>query len=138
MGGGKLPRYSFTCTKCFKSEERILSMENADKLQVCQCGCQMRRNFQADVPNISGGDYHRAIHSDALAINPSQRAEHERLFPDIKLDDECRPVFDNFSRHEKYLKETGFKKIPQRIRRKFTFKIGGKKNRKKEKAKIKG
>jgi hypothetical protein len=63
------------------------------------------------------GNYTKPIHSDALAIHPDQRAEHEKLFPDIRIDSECRPIFDNFTKHEAYLKKTGFRKETQKIRR---------------------
>lgn len=63
------------------------------------------------------GNYKHPVHSDSLAISPDQVEEHKRLFPDIEIDSEGRPVFDNFTRHEKYLKQTGFKKMPQKLRR---------------------
>jgi len=98
----------------------VRSMKNADKLCNCgYCGKSMLRDIAADMPFVSGGhDYRRAIHSDSLAISPDQRAAHEKQFPYIKLDSECRPIFDNFKNHERYLKETNFKKEPQRIRHK--------------------
>jgi hypothetical protein len=60
------------------------------------------------------GNYQNPIHSDALAIHPDQRAEHEREFPNVRLDGQCRPVFDNFMNHEAYLKKTGFRKLRQK------------------------
>lgn len=56
---------------------------------------------------VHGDSYHKAIHSDALAIHPDQRKEHERLYPDIKIDSKNRPVFDNFQKHDAYLEATG-------------------------------
>jgi hypothetical protein len=93
-------------------------MRDCDRVQLCICGADMHRDIAADVPFVSGGEYHKAIHSDSLAISPDQRAEHERQFPNIKLDSECRPIFDNFKDHDAYLKKCGFKKERQRIRRK--------------------
>ena len=114
-----MPLYSFKCPKCNEPDERIRAMKNADKPCNCTwCGNKMVRDIAADVPFVSGGQYHRAIHSDSLAISPTQRAEHERLFPNIKLDSECRPVFDNFNDHDAYLKKTGFKKERQKTKRK--------------------
>jgi len=110
-----MPVYSFVCSKCYESEERVLSMEKADEPQFCKCGYQMRRNFQADIPHAAN-DYRRPIHSDSLAINPEQRAEHEKLFPNIKLDDQCRPVFDKFSTHEKYMKDCNIVKERQKTK----------------------
>jgi hypothetical protein len=100
--------------------ELALSMSKCDAPQKCRgCGNIMSRNIAADVPFVSGGhDYRRAIHSDSLAISPDQRKAHEKQFPYIKLDSENRPIFDNFKNHEKYLKETNFKKERQKIRRK--------------------
>ena len=63
------------------------------------------------------GNYERPIHSDALAVHPDQRAEHEKKFPYIELDKQNRPIFDNFVRHEKYLKEIGCVKEPQKLRK---------------------
>lgn len=92
-------------------------MADADKPWRCtDCNVKMDRDFQADLPFASGGDYNKPIHSDALAISPTQRAEHERLFPDIKLDEQCRPTFSNYITHDKYLKKTGFRKERQKTK----------------------
>ena len=113
-----MPIYSFVCEHCGNTDERIRSMKNSDRVCLClECGKPMSRDIAADIPFVSGGhDYRRAIHSDSLAISPDQRAAHEKQFPYIKLDNECRPIFDNFKNHERYLKETNFKKEPQKIR----------------------
>lgn len=63
------------------------------------------------------GNYQHPVHSDSLAIMPSQIKEHKELFPNIELDNECRPIFDNYTEHQKYLDATGFQKLPQKIRR---------------------
>jgi len=98
---------------------------------VCECGVQIEDTTTKGIhicPNCKSemamdcrvaihGNYRRPIHSDALGIMPSQIKEHKKLFPDIELDNECRPIFDNFTRHEAYLKKTGFVKEPQKIRR---------------------
>jgi len=131
MGGEKLPIYTYCCEVCGEQKEIIHSM-NETKVPKC-CGKKMQRDFQADIPNAGNRDYSRPIVSDSLAINPSQRTEHEQMFPNIKLDNECRPIFDNYQAHEDYLKKTGFVKTPQRKRRKFASKIGGKKNNKRRK-----
>ena len=112
-----MPLYSFQCPECGDKEESVRTMENADKACMCTCGAKMNRDFQADIPFASGGDYgSRAIHSDSLAIAPSQREEHQKLFPDIKLDSQCRPVFDNFSAHEKYLKQCNIVKERKKVK----------------------
>lgn len=92
-------------------------MKKANELCLCECGHEMQRNFKVDLFNSGNKEYNKPIVSDSLAIMPSQREEHLRRFPDIKLDNENRPVFDSFQPHENYLKKTGFKKARQRIKR---------------------
>ena len=113
-----MPFYSFKCPECEVKEERLRTMEDADKSCKCRrCGAKMNRDFQADIPFASGGDYgSRAIHSDSLAIAPSQRAEHEKMFPNIKLDSQNRPVFDKFSSHEAYLKKCNLVKERKKVK----------------------
>ena len=110
--------HSVKCPHCDAIDEHVQTMRNANRKHKCpECDTTMVRDWSADVPFVSGGhDYRRAIHSDSLAISPDQRAAHEKQFPYIKLDSECRPIFDNFKNHERYLKETNFKKEPQRIK----------------------
>lgn len=113
-----MPRYCFICTKCYINIEVVRPMVEADKPWFCTCGYQMKRDFAAEGVRTGGKDYNRPIHSDSLAISPTQVEEHQKHFPDIKLDNQCRPVFDNFSAHEKYLQETGFVKHPGKSKRK--------------------
>ena len=75
-----------------------------------KCHSEMRWDLSIGIH----GNYQNPIHSDALAIHPDQRAEHEREFPNVRLDGECRPVFDNYVDHEAYLKKTGFIKTRQK------------------------
>lgn len=112
-----MPRYNFRCPKCGKLEEVIRPMADAELPWRCLgCNVKMNRDFQVDLPFASNKDYKKPIHSDSLAISPDQRAEHEQLFPDIKLDKECRPIFDNFSAHDSYLKKIGCEKKRQRTK----------------------
>jgi len=77
----------------------------------------MNRDLRVDLPFMSGGDYgDRAIHSNSLAINPSQRSEHEQKFPNIKLDSQCRPIFDNFRDHQNYLDKCNIVKERKKIK----------------------
>ena len=110
-----MPIYSFTCPKCGVKDERVRAMKNADKKCMCACGAKMDRDFSADIPHAAN-DYKKPIHSDSLAISPSQRAEHEKLFPDIKLDNQNRPIFDNFQNHESYMKKCNIVKERKKIR----------------------
>jgi len=112
-----MPTYSFICSECDDRQEVIRSMKDCDRVQLCICGADMHRDIAADMPFVSGGhQYHRAIHSDSLAISPDQVAEHKRQFPNIRIDSECRPIFENFKDHDSYLKKCGFKKERQRIK----------------------
>jgi putative FmdB family regulatory protein len=111
-----MPLYSFICPECEATSEQVRAMKNANKKCMCACGTKMNRDFRADIPFASGGDYSKPIHSDSLAINPSQRTEHEKLFPDIKLDSQNRPVFDKFGSHEKYLKQCNLVKERKKVK----------------------
>jgi putative FmdB family regulatory protein len=118
-----MPSYSFVCKHCGWTDDVTRPMDESDRPYICTCGRKMSRDIVADVPFVSGGEYRRAIHSDSLAISPDQRAAHEKQFPNIKLDSECRPIFDNFKDHNAYLKATGFKKERQRIKHRKTKKL---------------
>lgn len=113
-----MPRYNFICDTCGQTIEVVRSMDKSDESWKCLCGHNMRRDFKAEAVRVGVGEYRRPIQSDSLAISPRQRAEHEKLFPNIKLDDQCRPVFDNFRDHEAYLQKTGFQKLSAKKKRK--------------------
>ncbi len=101
--------HSFTCNYC----KRTTTDTNTKKIHRClSCGGDM----QWDLNIAIHGNYTHPIHSDALAIHPNQRAEHEQLFPNIRLDGQNRPIFDNFMDHENYLKKCGLVKLPQKIK----------------------
>jgi len=123
-----MPIYTYGCSSCGKQEEVFHPM-NKPKIPVC-CGQEMGRNYRADLFIAAGRDYHRPIISDSLAISPEQISEHKRLFPDIQVTSEGQPIFENYKQHDNYLKATGFRKKPQRQRRRFTSVIRGKKNSK--------
>ncbi len=111
-----MPTYSFACA-CGIKTEHMRAMKNADKICMCECGLEMIRDFQADMPFASGGDYGaRAIHSDSLAISSCQRAEHLQKFPNIKIDAQNRPVFDNYRDHKNYLEKCNLVKERKKIR----------------------
>jgi len=112
-----MPVYSFICPKCENREERVRAMQNAGKKCMCtSCGAKMNRDLKADLPFASGDYHYGAIHSDSLAISPDQREEHLQKFPDIKLDSQCRPIFDNFSAHEAYMKKCNIVKERKKIK----------------------
>ena len=62
------------------------------------------------------GNYRHPVHSDAMAIHPDQRAEHERRFPNIRIDKQNRPIFDNFTDHQAYLDQCNIIKVRQKIK----------------------
>lgn len=111
-----MPLYSFICPKCENKEERVRAMQNADKQCTCtECGTKMNRDFAADLPHAAN-TYKKPIHSDSLAINPEQREEHLKTFSNIKLDDQCRPIFDNYRDHQNYLNKCNIVKERKKIR----------------------
>jgi len=61
------------------------------------------------------GDYEYI--SDSLAISPDQIKEHREQFPDIDVLPDGRIRFTSFRQHDKYLKKTGFRKVPQKIKK---------------------
>lgn len=78
---------------------------------------------------IKGAPYSQPIHSDAMAIHPSQVAEHKAAFPDIKIDSQCRPVMENSEQHQKYMDACGFVKQRQSTKRKGeVIAVGGEDN----------
>ncbi len=105
--------FGFTCRACGAGLEAVMPQE----MHLCtECGGEMYMNpFSASIQ----GNYKRPIHSDALAIHPDQRAEHEQLFPNVRLDEQDRPIFDNMHDHQAYLDKCGMVKKTQRIRHKI-------------------
>lgn len=101
--------HRYVCDKCKVFIER----ENTKIEYDCpKCSEEMRWDLHIAIH----GNYKRPVHSDALAISPDQRAEHERRFPNIRLDEVCRPIFEKFTDHEAYLKECNIIKHTQKIR----------------------
>ncbi len=99
----------FVCDNCGVTIE-----DNTTKnIHTCSvCGTEMRWDLNVAIH----GNYEHPVHSDSLAIHPEQRAEHEKMFPDIKLDKQNRPIFDNFMNHQAYLDKCGLVKLSQKIK----------------------
>jgi len=113
-----MPCYTFRCKICGNKVELIRPMSDSQRPQACFiCGSVMNRDYRSDIPHASNRDYTTPIHSDALAINPNQRKEHQRLFPNIELDKQSRPVFSNYRDHQAYLDKCNAVKLPKKIRR---------------------
>lgn len=112
-----MPRYCYVCPDCGGKKEVVRSMrESSDPVQ-CDCTTDMVRDFQSERVNIGDKEYARPIVSDALAISPVQAEEHRRIFPDIELEGNCRPVFKSYRQHDSYLKKIGAVKRRQKIRK---------------------
>jgi hypothetical protein len=90
----------------------------ANEINLCDvCGARGYVGYkEGRTIGIRGKEYFHPLHSDSLAINPSQIAEHRALFPNIKIDTEGRPIFENFRQHDDYLNKCGFQKQEQRIK----------------------
>ncbi len=109
-----MPTYEYRCPKCSWVDEIVKSMSASNTVETCrQCRTVMERDYSAEVPT-SNSDSHNArpIHSDSLAIHPSQVGEHHRLYPDVPLDSACRPVLTSVKQREKYLEARGVAKVP--------------------------
>jgi len=116
--------YKWRCKNChneFETESDI-DYDWSDVTMVYTANCMFcggdlsagfapRRAF-----NIGNKVYLHPRHSDSLAIHPDQVTEHKKLFPDVKIDSDCRPVFESFKQEDKYLETTGFYKHPQKTR----------------------
>jgi DNA-directed RNA polymerase subunit RPC12/RpoP len=109
--------YDETCSECGGNYKKTLK----EWRYICpDCDAvlqEIEQDFESEeVPvfNIGGRDYSKPIRSESLAINPDQIEEHRRLFPDITVSADGILEFDNFRKHENYLKKTGFNKCTQR------------------------
>ena len=111
-----MPLYPYKCPKCRAELDVFRPMADSDKPWKCtDCGGTMKRAFNSQF--MTGGkDYSRAIVSDSLAMHPDQILEHKKRFPGIEVTPDGRPVFDNYTKHNKYLKDINMVKQPQKIR----------------------
>ena len=104
-----MPTHEFVCDDC---GVRIEDNTTKEIHRCYKCGKDMRWDSRVAIHS----NYDRPIVSDALAINPEQIPEHRRLFPNIEVRPDGRPVFDNFTDHEGYMKKCGIIKQPQKSR----------------------
>ena len=115
-----MPRYEYICPECGREKEVIKLMAEVSRIEPCDiCEAIMNRDFKAENVLVGAGrrSYHKPIVSDSMAVSPTQVAEHRRLFPDVKILNDGRPVFDNFSDHQKYLDKCNIEKVPQKIKK---------------------
>ena len=107
--------YAYHCPQCGWADEIAKSMAASNTVETCrQCGAPMNRDYRAEGVHTTADSYRRELHSDALAIHPGQRAEHARLYPDVPLDSECRPVLRNYRQHNDYIEKRGIAKPSSR------------------------
>lgn len=78
-----------------------------------KCGQDMRWDLGSN--HRSTGDYEHI--SESLAVSPSQRKEHAKQFPDVDVLPDGRIKFTSIKQHDDYLKKTGFRKVPQKLRK---------------------
>jgi putative FmdB family regulatory protein len=110
-----MPTYAYRCPQCGRDDEVLKPMTASNTVETCrQCGAVMNRDYMAEGVHTSADSYNRELHSDALAIHPSQRAEHERRYPDVPLDAACRPILQNYRQHSEYLEARGVVKPSSR------------------------
>lgn len=102
--------HDFVCDDC------NISVQDTDTRESHVCsGCG--KNMRWDLIGIGiQGNYRFPVHSDALAINPNQRAEHEQMFPNIRIDKQNRPIFENGVDHQNYLDKCNLVKNRQKIK----------------------
>ena len=119
-----MPAYTYICNNCGNGEMVVKPMSQYGRSEDCPiCGKLMDRDIAADAPRVHGNRYYdKPLHSDSLAMAPSQVAAHRRRWPDIEIDSDCRPVFDNYKQHDRYLEDTGHVKMAQKVRHVFAKK----------------
>ncbi|KKM74068.1 hypothetical protein LCGC14_1404060 [marine sediment metagenome] len=118
-----MPFYDFQCIDCGTRDDILCTVSKCPKddagPECSKCGKNMTRDYNQKPKGFSRtgmGSYANGVVSQALAINPEQTEEHHKLFPDVEvLPDGCIK-FDSYKQHDKYLKETGFQKLPQKLK----------------------
>jgi len=116
-----MPRYDYYCANCGVSIEITKPMVKCNSDEMCRvCGERMAKQFMGQNINTPNKDYRTPIVSHSLAMHPTQIREHNKLFPDIHVQADGCPVFDNFKKHDDYLKQTGHFKETSRIKKRGT------------------
>lgn len=117
-----MPIYGFRCEEHDIYGEVLcaaLPLRGSDDRPKCpECGKEMAEDWRPRSKRQTSRSYGRGFVSDALAISPDQIEEHYKLFPGVDVLPDGRIKFDNYKQHDNYLTETGFRKIPQRIKAK--------------------
>lgn len=115
-----MPAYPYVCDACGEHRDIVKPMAESSREERCTCDAIMRRDLMAGRPRCRKEFYSKELHSDALAVHPEQRAEHQKLYPDVPLDRQCRPVLSSYVQAERYYEKRGVHKPMQRRRRRMT------------------
>ncbi len=117
-----MPIYGYRCEEHNICEEVLCAAVNrprggSDDCPKCpECGKRMIEDWRPKGKRQTSRSYGSGVISQAMAISPDQIEEHHKLFPGVDvLPDGCIK-FDNYQQHDKYLKQTGFQKSPQRLK----------------------
>jgi predicted nucleic acid-binding Zn ribbon protein len=119
-----MPIYGYRCYEHDIYEEVLCAAKDrplvgsGDCPKCPKCGKEMERDFSSRDGRQTSRSYGSGFVSDALAINPDQTEEHHKLFPGVDVLPDGRIKFNNYKQHDNYLKGTGFRKVPQRIKAK--------------------
>ena len=70
-----MPLYYFQCCKCCKPQRKILTVEEAKKLQFCDCGYTLRRT-----PVPPSSQVTETLDNGAMTKKLERLADAERLF----------------------------------------------------------
>ncbi len=112
-----MPFYCYICPDCKNKTSILKSMSKCGEPEFCEVdGSMLNRDLREEGAYSPLARYAKPRVSDSLAMNPDQIPEHNRMFPDIKVLDDGRPTFDSPKQQDKYLKATGFRKLPQKIK----------------------
>lgn len=84
-----MPIYVFQCPACLEivEEMRPIDERNRPGPECPTEGCQHRceRNLGLEQCNTDVTEWLHPVHSERMAVNPDQVAEHRRRFPNIPL-----------------------------------------------------
>ena len=117
-----MPNYNYCCFECCPDGQDfvdvVCSIESrtANIPRCVRCGKFMVQNFSGGNVMIVGAEYKRPLHSDSLGMQPDQVAEHRRMFPNIEIDKQNRPVFHNMPEHQDYMDKCGIVKHKQKVK----------------------
>lgn len=127
-----MPIYNYWCYDCKTTDEAFCTMskrpiEGSGDCPKCpKCRKEMTRDHNmGKTGRQTSTSYGSGFVSDSLAMNPDQIEEHGKLFPDVQVLSDGRPVFTSYKQHDDYLKKTGFQKLPQKIKGLGSVRIAG-------------